>query len=961
MTLAENRHDASDQGGVEAQHSGASPDRTVLALLRAGTRRCRLAAAVVAGLVVQTANGAFADARRTVLYLDAPAVSADRATRAGETAAAYSDPRSAASPDVLAWLGVAESRENEPPAPPENAEAAFASVIAPDGAETPSVTVEAAAEAGRVMLAQIEDGAPSRDGVPGDSELAAGSAAGTVRPELGDGTRAPEEDEPTYDAAPAKQFETPDLASSPEPVAVTTGSAAEPSGDEGIMLEAPQTVELASVPTAGASPASEASRETGDGHGSTGPISGLSSGASDERDQAPEPESHDRPSIEPATGPSEASGAGNGDLAIWESTRAGSASEVDPEPTDEHDLAYEPAEGADTGPTGRRGGEKTVAPSGADDTDELADASPAPKASFAPGSSDGHEAFGEQADEEQTTEVVIVRTSQTDEGETGGDGDATAPADEQPSPGGGEAAGQDSTPRDDAREPAPSDQAPEEPAGEAATGPGQPRPDRPAGESDEGPDRPRHDRDRRDQIDHRTSGAASPADRLERTEENDVGAEAQQESVSDAQTEGSSGPAEGPDLPSSISPRITDEGERRTPAQGAPRSAVSSQTQEKTNGAPQVPGAVRHAAEEPAASREQRESGAGGGNTEDAAEVSEGSGATIYLVWAVEADGDGAEGGSGSEQVASAGDEALPASTSRSGREPGRSRPDTGPLVSREPATEEASAAPSSLPAHEGGLHGAQRSAPRDRGPGSRPDSTADSAPDPQAASERAPEWVRQDRRAGARAARLAQQATERAQLRELRQADRRAAAQQAAREEAGQHRLAYHEQIATEQDAARRAERRDARQAERAAARAPERKAGRRAIRISARQAATEQAATEQAALERATSREERRPDGPPAGRASRAQAHADPVPAARGWARPARQEPVRQPAAVELPPARQVPTQRLAPAPQVQPQVRPQARSQVWSAGAADQARGDGGFASGRVRESVKRTVGR
>lgn len=170
MTLAENRHDVSDQGGVEAPHSGASPDRTVLALLRAGTRRCRLAAAVVAvvaGLVVQTANGAFADARRTVLYLDAPAVSADRAARAGETAVAYSDPRSAASPDVLAWLGVAESRENEPPAPPESAEAAFASVIAPDGAETPSVTVEAAAEAGRVMLAQIEDGAPSSDGVPG--------------------------------------------------------------------------------------------------------------------------------------------------------------------------------------------------------------------------------------------------------------------------------------------------------------------------------------------------------------------------------------------------------------------------------------------------------------------------------------------------------------------------------------------------------------------------------------------------------------------------------------------------------------------------------------------------------------------------------------------------------------------------------------------------------------------------
>ena len=416
---------------------------------------------VVTVLVTQTATQAIAEARQTVLYLDAPAVSTDRATRAGETAKAYSDPRSPALPDALAWLGVGPAAGDDAGPPPRGASAAFASITAPDAEGTPGLTAEAAYDAGETMLAQIEDGAPPSSGGASESDLAAaGDADGVaVRPELGDGSRVPErvpEEEPSadYDAPPAEQPTTPDLASSPEPVEPSSESAVGPSGDEGLTLEAPAPTqtELAEVdPTSlgDASPAPRSSLDARPDYGATGPISEPAADPS----TAPRDESADGPAANP-----EDSG---GELAGVQTAPAAS-----PEPgqgTTHEEPAYggpvsgaEPADGTvpedpvatpDTGPTGSRGDAVVPAPSTppADDAatqpatpEDPTSASPAPADSApkgsvlegsAPAAAGQDDGSGEEIPGDRAAEIVVVQAS-----EAGGGADAPASASQRVPP-----------------------------------------------------------------------------------------------------------------------------------------------------------------------------------------------------------------------------------------------------------------------------------------------------------------------------------------------------------------------------------------------------------------------------------------------------------------------------------------------------------------------------------------------
>lgn len=68
------------------------PGSAILTLMRIGSSRSRRMAAVIAVAILtinQCAGVAYAEATKTVLYLDAPAVSEDRASAAGEIAEEY--------------------------------------------------------------------------------------------------------------------------------------------------------------------------------------------------------------------------------------------------------------------------------------------------------------------------------------------------------------------------------------------------------------------------------------------------------------------------------------------------------------------------------------------------------------------------------------------------------------------------------------------------------------------------------------------------------------------------------------------------------------------------------------------------------------------------------------------------------------------------------------------------------
>ena len=492
----------SPRNPVAGNPLGNSGGSTVVALFRVGTRGCLLAAAlmvVVTVLVTQTATQAIAEARQTVLYLDAPAVSMDRATRAGETAKAYSDPRSPALPDALAWLGVGPAAGDETGPPPRGASAAFASITAPDAEGTPGLTAEAAYDAGETMLAQIEDGAPPSSGGARESDLAAaGDADGVaVRPELGDGSRVPERsrEEPSadYDAPPAEQPTTPDLASSPEPVEPSSESAVGPSGDEGLTLEAPAPTqtELAEVdPTSlgDASPAPRSSLDARPDYGATGPISEPAADPS----TAPRDESAEGPAANPEDGGGELAGVQTAPAANPEPAQGTTREEPayggpvsGAEPAD--DTAPEdPVATPDTGPTGSRGDAVVPAPSTppADDaathpvtpedptSASPAPADPAPKGSVlegsAPAAAGQDDGSGEEIPGDRAAEIVVVQAS-----EAGGGADAPASASQRVPPSDDRASEPEVTP--------PPEPTPEEAPAGANTTPDGTSPDLPEG------------------------------------------------------------------------------------------------------------------------------------------------------------------------------------------------------------------------------------------------------------------------------------------------------------------------------------------------------------------------------------------------------------------------------------------------------------------------------------------------
>jgi len=260
-------------------------DRTIFTLLRVGTRRCRLAAALLAVIVALAPQfGARASAEEgATLYLNAPSVSHERASQAGEVARDYSEGGSSARDGVLAWVGVPARALDAP----DGASEAFASITAPEGEGASDVTLEDALRAGEVMLAQIGD-EPPEDGEDGNEELA--SAAEAVRPQLGDGRRAPETEEgETREKGPAFDETSPSdrgvsAYASTQGASVSIG---ETGGEIGEVAQAPQpigggepdgslqvpSIELASAPTvADEAPGSDAGAEE-EAYGPTGPIS----------------------------------------------------------------------------------------------------------------------------------------------------------------------------------------------------------------------------------------------------------------------------------------------------------------------------------------------------------------------------------------------------------------------------------------------------------------------------------------------------------------------------------------------------------------------------------------------------------------------------------------------------------------------------------------------------------------
>ena len=287
--IPENGYAMPDGTKLQAPPPRRPPDRSVLALLRVGTRWCRLAAAlmaVVVGLTSQIGDVAVAQAKQTLLYLDAPAVSAEHASRAGEVANAYSKPGSPASREVLAWLEV-PVRPVDVSAPPEGATKAFAAITARDGEGAGGVTPDNALAAGEVMLAQLE-GSPSQEDKDGGEELASSEA---VRPQLGAGEQAPRAPE-TDDAEEQRPGDTdvPTYAGS-SAYAATQGAAVpveEPSGGSGVVIPTPSTVaeeatdevpqqslptELASAPSGtGATPVLDPGTEE-ETYGPSGPVS----------------------------------------------------------------------------------------------------------------------------------------------------------------------------------------------------------------------------------------------------------------------------------------------------------------------------------------------------------------------------------------------------------------------------------------------------------------------------------------------------------------------------------------------------------------------------------------------------------------------------------------------------------------------------------------------------------------
>jgi len=973
------------EGGVGRAPFGdpgsANPgDGAIVALFRIGTRRAWLAAAlmvVVTGLVIQTATQALAQARETVLYLDAPAVSIDRATRAGEVARAYSGPRSSAYPDALAWLGVGPSQGDDTEASPPDAESAFASITAPDADGTPTITAEAAYEAGETMLAQIEDGVPSGDGSPSESDLAA--AGGAVRPELGYGTQAPEEEpSETHEAPPAEQLESPDLASSPAPVESTAAPAIEPSGSEGLSLETPAPTsdageaELAAVPFEDAYLAPETSLGTEPEYGATGPVSepapewsiepsggpGVQepevqkSEPKDEEVREPHHESGELAGAEPA--PASFASRAPVDERAYEGDEAAYAEPATEEPTYDHSAAP-PA----TGPTNAKSDDAAfVAPSSpppADDgvtddggVDELASASPAPEEG-----SGQDNAPGQGLPEGQVTAVVIVQGSEAGEGsDPSAAPEGSAPPDGEPVPTSlADAPQEESAPEtqteaqpDTDASPPPADQGTgaESASADDASAPERATLNQELDASD--------DPDSHDGLDdpgaEGGSDTASPSPTSEPGEDAGGAASEHTDEAPAACSRDSQGatptdePAPEDDTSAHDSASPAEAGGQAGPQDTAEQSPAPGD------------GSSANPTTEPQAEDRSLQ--------DQDEEPSVGSQPTNYSIRTVEpADTDPRS--SGEDPADSTGrrtDEDHSPSTGR--------QPDTGPAASQpaseprptpEPASERYSAAPEDRDAHKNG--GARRTpsvwvrrgVPGGRS-GIRPSGHANGQRD---GAQEAAADPRAQARAEATADRLA----------------RRQEAKRAERREARQEKIAYRQRVAAEGAAAarrtdRRAERRGVRRADIFAAGVAERQAERRANRIATRRAerraAAEQVAIERSAIERAAIRDQRRQNrlaagrrNAPVGAPARGEPVAQPAAVERAPVRQVRAQrftPAEQPPASQLPPARHIPPARLDPAPQVRPQLQPEVQAQPQQR-----------VASGGVRmpKSVDRATGR
>ncbi|WP_119070011.1 hypothetical protein [Rubrobacter indicoceani] len=157
------------------------PGRAILTLMRMGGSRSRRAAAVIAVALLtmnQCAGIAYAEATKTILYLDAPSVSKDRASEAGEIAEEYALSAASPSTEVLAGLAIGAEQQSqliEMADLPDETRKAFDTVLSEE--TDMGITADAALEAGDTMLAQLEGEEDT-----GEEELASSDA---VRPQLG--------------------------------------------------------------------------------------------------------------------------------------------------------------------------------------------------------------------------------------------------------------------------------------------------------------------------------------------------------------------------------------------------------------------------------------------------------------------------------------------------------------------------------------------------------------------------------------------------------------------------------------------------------------------------------------------------------------------------------------------------------------------------------------------------------
>lgn len=252
------------------------PGSTILNLMRIGSSRSRRLAAVIAVAILtmnQCAGFAYAEATKTVLYLDAPAVSEDRASEAGEIAEEYALSTVSPNSEVLAGLAITaeqQSRMIEMADLPDETRRAFDTVLSE---ETDSViTADAALEAGDTMLAQLEN-----EEDPGEEEFASSDA---VRPQLG-GQNPPQPEQ--SDKPPASEYASVPVYETDDPVAPP-----QEAGDSGASLvveqpepEAPpsskEDIEYASVsPDPQTIEGASGDVTTEEEYGSSGPITDTS-------------------------------------------------------------------------------------------------------------------------------------------------------------------------------------------------------------------------------------------------------------------------------------------------------------------------------------------------------------------------------------------------------------------------------------------------------------------------------------------------------------------------------------------------------------------------------------------------------------------------------------------------------------------------------------------------------------